>query len=395
MKTLLKLSLSIGLFLAGLGTGFLLFSQKSNFIKQIFQTQFNSPFVKQKIFKKELPLNVYSIKNLKNYHYQTSPIKLEILLDEEKIYTSYLFSYQTVSKKMSGVVNIPNKSAPKTGFPAIVMLRGWVPLEIYKPGIGTKNAAAVFANNGYITFAPDFFGYGNSDKDFENSWEGRFVKTINVIELIKSIKEKNLILAENLKKSVNLTQTQLPKINQNKIGIWAHSNGGQIALTTLEILSEPIPTTLWAPVTTPFPYSILFFTDEMDDEGKETRAWLNIFEQDYDVFEFTLTKHLNFLTGPLQIHHGTADEAALIAWSNEFIEKLEVENKRRKEIKKAQAVSQKNNNLTTSDNDLAQTPVLEPVEFQYFKYNGANHNLKTVWGTVIQRDVSWFEKWLK
>ncbi len=381
MKTLFKLLLSMGLFLAGLGVGFLLFNQENNFIKEIFQTQFSSPFVKQKILKKKLPLNLYTIKNLKNYPYHADSIKLETLLSEEQAYTSYLFSYQTMNKKMSGVINIPNKSTPKMGFPTIIMLRGWVPLEIYKPGIGTKNVAAVFADNGYITVAPDFFGYGSSDEDFKNSWEGRFAKPINVIELIKSIKKENS----------DPTQIKLPNINPNKIGIWAHSNGGQIALTTLEILSEPIPTTLWAPVTTPFPYSILFFTDEMDDEGKETRAWLNMFEQDYDVFEFTATKHLNFLTGPLQIHHGTADDAALISWSDEFIKKIEKENQKRK---KAQAASQKNNNAASNSGDLAQTSILKPIKFQYFRYQGAGHNLKAVWGTAMQRDVDWFEKQL-
>ena len=56
-----------------------------------------------------------------------------------------------------------------------------------------------------------------------------------------------------------------------KIGIWGHSNGGQIALTVLEISQKEYPTVLWAPVSKPFPYSILYYTDEAEDRGKALR----------------------------------------------------------------------------------------------------------------------------
>lgn len=360
--------------------------------KKLSKTDFNSPFVKQEIFKqKELPLLVYTINNLKKYPYQSSQLMVEKILSKEQQFTNYLFTFTTMNKKMSGSINIPKTTPPPNGFPVIIMLRGYVPAEIYKPGVGTKNASKVLAENGYVTIAPDFFGFGSSDADFENSWEGRFAKPVNVIELIKSIEDNGLLYGLDTEQSWQ--DNNPPTINANKIGIWAHSNGGQIALTILEILEKNIPTTLWAPVTAPFPYSILFFTDELEDEGKETRAWLAMLEKDYDVLEFTLTKHLHFLTGPLQIHHGTNDDAALITWSDEFVEKIEKENKRRAQ-KKLALKNQVSLATETATIEEQLTSNLSPIEVQYYRYAGADHNLQPAWGTAIQRDLAWFEKFL-
>lgn len=291
-------------------------------------------------------------------------------------YSSYQFSYTTLGKRMTGQANLPKSFDADT--PVIVMVRGYVPPEIYTSGVGTKSAAAVLAENGYLTLAPDFFGYGESDPDFEDSWEGRFVKPLNVVELIKSVE------SNSLQYSPDLGGAEIPH-SSSQIGIWAHSNGGQIALTSLEILQQPIPTTLWAPVTVPFPYSVLFYSDESQDEGKASRAWVSIFEKDYDVFDFSLTQHIDLLRGPLQIHHGITDDAALIAWSREFVDKLQAENTRRAEMLADEEAS------PTAETTPEQ-PKLDPIEFEYFEYPDTDHNMKPNWNKVIQRDLDFFKQ---
>ena len=223
----------------------------------------------------------------------------------------------------------------------------------------------VFAENGYITIAPDFLGFGESDLEPENSWEARFIKPIQITELISSLRTQTTLEYTSLEKSLKATS------NPEKLGIWAHSNGGQIALTTLEIMEQSIPTTLWAPVTVPFPYSVLFYTDEMDDEGRATRLWLAEFEKNYDPREFSLTQYLSSLSGPIQLHHGETDDAALITWSNEFVEKIEKINTARE------------------DNDQ------EIIELTYYTYPNTNHNMVPSWNKAIQKDLSFFEKSFK
>ena len=333
-----------------------------------------SPLIDQ-LQEKKLPLLKYSLKNLQDYNFQPSLISVEKIITGTPDYVSYLFSYQTLGKNMTGQLNVPTSAQPEKGYPVVVMLRGWVPEETYTTGTGTKAAAAVFAQNGYVTLAPDFFGFGESDPEAADSWEARFQKPINVIELLESIKHNPQIKIDEV--SIKLSSCDCDR------RIWAHSNGGQVALAALEISGEAIKTSLWAPVTAPFPYSILFFSDEHDDEGKEMRKWLSLFEESYDVADFTITRHLDKLQGSIQIHQGLVDDAVPVAWNDEFVEKLKLENEERQN---------KLAEVKTSTQSAQPHPILPPIEINYFKYPGANHNLQPDWNTAIQRDLVFFEK---
>lgn len=338
----------------------------------------STPFPNPLVSEPPRPLLRYSIPNLQYWQFQTSALQLEDVLSDQETYTSYLFSYTTLGKRMTGQINIP-KPLPAQA-PAIIMVRGFVPLDTYTTGVGTRNAARVYAENGFITVAPDFFGYGDSAPEPEDGWQARFEKPIVVIELLKSLQAQPVTIPA----AISDTETN-QDVTIGNIGFWGHSNGGQIVLTSLEVLGESYPTTLWAPVTVPFPYSVLFFTDEAEDEGKGMRAWLSILERDYDVFDFSLTQHLDRLAGPFQLHHGEADEAALKTWSDEFVAKVNQENSRREtELESLATISA----TTITD------PLLLPIEYQYFIYPGADHNLMPGWDVVTQRDVDFFQSHL-
>lgn len=338
---------------------------------------------------KPLPLLKYTIENLHQTAYLGSQLQIMKVIEIRPTYASFLFSYQTLGKKMTGLLNVPlSNTPPADGYPVILMVRGYMPQATYQPGGGTKNSAIYFAEHGYVTVAPDFFGYGGSEAESSDVWEARFQKPMNVVELFKTIQHQtfveipaNILTDPQFKKLSSLTQL---KLNTPKIGFWAHSNGGQIALTSLEILNQPIPTTLWAPVTAPFPYSVLFFSDEENDEGKASRAWVSLFEQDYDASQFSLTQHLNLLTGPLQLHQGLMDQNIHYTWSDKFAEKISQENNRRVKLNQFNA---------TQSANLA--PPLAPIQLQYFRYPNSNHDLQQDWSVVIQRDLKYFDQYLK
>ena len=309
------------------------------------------PTIINPVFKEpEPPLQKYSISRLKELPLSTSKIITYEELDKTSSYKSYLFTWETLGKVMTGQINIPtniNEENPKI----IVLLRGYVPEEMYQTGVGTTNAAAVFAKNGYITIAPDFFGYGGSDPEPIDTWQARFEKPQIIMELLQSIERAG----------IQVNETEL--VTSTNIGIWAHSNGGQIALATLESYSLETPTTLWAPVSAPFPYAIQFFSDELADEGKTQRKWISIFEETYDSFDFSLTQHIPLLKAPLQFHHGETDDAAPIAWSDEFVEKIETQN--------------------------------EDLPVTYFRYKNTDHNMQPSWNTAINRDLAFFKEFLE
>ena len=335
---------------------------------------------------KELPLRKYAIPTLaeqiKNENVSYSPLQVSRLLSSDPATNLYtlLFTYQSRGQQISGALNLQLEltasiAATDSALPVVLMLRGFAPLESYYSGMGTKNAAAVFAQNNYLTLAPDFLGYGESDPEPTDAWEARFIKPLQVIDLLRTLEQHPTIDLSSVAEAPVSSITLDPA----RVGIWAHSNGGQIAVTTLQILGRNLPTTLWAPVLAPFPYSVLYFSDENPDEGKEARKWLSMFEADYDAFDFSLTQHLDRLQGPLQIHHGGRDDAALISWSQEFLDKVDLENKHRA------SVSTSINNPTAS----------AEIEVDFYQYPSANHNLQPNWDQVVQRDLQFFTKHLQ
>jgi len=329
----------------------------------------------------ELPLAKYAIGKMAETELTAGPIVIESVVADEEEYMSVIFSFLTPdNKKMTGLANLPKTTAGEAAG-TILMLRGYVSQSGYVSGTGTKNAAIYFAKNGYQTFAPDFLGYGESEAAPEDSWEGRFEKPLQMKQLLTDLEaseftcnqdtvallqNQRAALTDNEKTYLQLCQDLPISVVPDKISLWAHSNGGQIALTLLEIIDRNLPTTLWAPVSVGFPYSVLFFTDEYEDEGKGMRQYIHSLEQDYDVFDYSHTQHLDKIPAgtKLQIHHGTADDAALIAWSDEFVAKITAENKQR-----------------AKDDE---------IEVQLYRYHDANHNLQPDWQTVVERDLEFF-----
>jgi dipeptidyl aminopeptidase/acylaminoacyl peptidase len=237
---------------------------------------------------------------------------------------------------------VPNRSESSEGFPVIVQFRGYIDQERYTTGDGTRRSAEVFAANGFISLAPDFLGYGGSDTPSEDIFEERFQTYTAALTLLASI-------------------GNLANADPERIGVWGHSNGGQIALTVLEVLRKAIPTVLWAPVSKPFPYSILYYTDEASDRGKFLRRKLAEFENNYDADLYSMPNYLDRIITPLQIHQGTADDAVPVEWSNELVQLLKESGK----------------------------------DVSYFTYVGADHNLAGnagAWNTAMMRSIDFFEE---
>lgn len=114
--------------------------------------------------------------------------------------------------------------------------------------------------------------------------------------------------------------------------------------------------TLWAPVSKPFPYNILYYTDEADDQGKWLRAEIARFETEHDVYDYSIDRYLDWIEMPIVVHQGTVDDAVPVLWSDELVERLE----------------EKEKTVT------------------YYRYPGADHNMRPMWDTVVTRDLAFF-----
>lgn len=295
---------------------------------------------------KPTPLIKYTIENLTKTKVEPVQIQIGDKIKDYPKFTSYKFYINfdpTLTngpiKKVSGLINIPNGTGP---FPAIVMIRGYVDVKDYFPGNGTFASGQFFASNSFITISPDFLGYGEGDREPEDVFEARFQTYTTVMALLKSIKSVN-------------------QWNNKNLFIWGHSNGGQIALTVSEILQDTYPTVLWAPVSQPFPGSILYYAFESDDQGKFLVEKLEKFNETYDASKFSLTNYLNQIKAPLEINQGTGDQEVPYYLTDGFAQKL----------KEA------------------------TVSAIYIKYPGNDHNMLPDWNDVIENDLQFFQKYLK
>ncbi|MCL5784333.1 MAG: prolyl oligopeptidase family serine peptidase [Patescibacteria group bacterium] len=304
---------------------------------------------------KPKPLLVYTFDNLKKTTFPQQQITIGRQINETPNSLSQMFYFSVpqspnspTMKKISGVLNVPKK--PGT-YPIIVMFRGFVPKETYQPGIGTQPSAKIFSQNGFITLAPDFLGYGESDNSLPNDFENRLQTYTTALTLLSSLSTLNNGLEASYSGKI--------KADLNKIGIWGHSNGGQIALSTLAISGVTYPTVLWAPVSKSFPYSILYYTDESDDQGKALRQALANFEKDYDTEQFSPSNYYQWIKAPIEINQGIADHEVPVWWSDDLVAALKK----------------------------------DEIDVTYFTYPGADHNLQpNGWSSAVSQSIDFYKR---
>ncbi len=295
--------------------------------------------------KKERLLDKYTYDALSKRDFTPSQISIGKTIKNDPTFTSSLFYYLVDGKKVSGVINAPKKPG---SYPAIVMFRGYVDKDKYTPGTGTEHAGEIFARNGLITLAPDFLGYGESDLASNDSIEDRFQTYTTGVILLTSLKNLNEVLPPGI--SADIT----------KVGVWGHSNGGQIAISVLEISGRNYPTVLWAPVSKPFPYSVLYYTDEFEDHGRALRAAIANFEKDYDSELYSPTNYLARINATIQLNQGTDDEEVPLKWSSQFYDDLKKLNK----------------------------------DVTYFTYTGQDHNFDNpqLWLLAVNRGLAFYKQ---
>jgi dienelactone hydrolase len=313
------------------------------------------------------PYPVYRFSALAEQAFTPQPLLVLEQLESTPQYTSYLVSWDVPeldtgqSKHVTGQLNIPSGNGP---FPIVVMLRGYVEREEYTTGVGTKNAADALARNGFITISPDFLGYGRSDPESNDILLARFSRPVVVLQLLRNLQQPQLRVDKMAPLSAELMDQVTTRVfASDRIGIWGHSNGGQIALSILEITGQRYPTTLWAPVSKPFPYSVMYYTDELDDQGKYIRQQLAWFENTLknNVLEYSILSQPERIIAPVIVHQGGADDAVPLVWSEQLASKLE-------EAK---------------------------VDVELYTYAGADHNMRPHWDQVVQRDIQFFTRELK
>lgn len=283
----------------------------------------------------------WSFNSLSQRDYNSGQIKLGKVLKKGDNFTSYVFTYKSDGQTISGMANIPNSGGK---FPVIVLLHGWADKQYYYHGYGTEKSADFLAENGFLTLSPDFLGYGTSDWEDKDILVARFTRPVEVLNLLSAV-------------------ASLPSADSSSIGLWGHSNGGQIALSVLEITNRPYPTSLWAPVSLDFPECVLTYLGT-EEVGNVVKDKIDSFLILNDPKKFSVGPYLSKIKSSFTIHQAMTDEYIEKQWTDELVNKLKVQG----------------------------------LSVEYYLYPKENHNFnryKETGEILRQRDLEFFRKWLK
>jgi dipeptidyl aminopeptidase/acylaminoacyl peptidase len=162
-----------------------------------------------------------------------------------------------------------------------------------------------------------------------------------------------------------------PDADPNRIGMWGHSMGGYITLRAMVIRDDIKAGVIWAGVVASYP-DLLAKWRRGPSAAVPTpnpRSWRNSLIQQYGSPEenpefwnsISANSYLQDISGPLQLHHGTADEEVPLEFSETLFYQM-----------------------------------LNAQKYvELYKYDGDNHNISSNFSTAMQRTVEFFDTYVK
>lgn len=246
----------------------------------------------------------YTINGLRQHEFQSGIIHIRLTLeDENQFYTSYLIDYPSDGLTITGVLQIPVGEGP---FPVIVMNHGFFARSVYNSGDGTDRASPYLAQHGYITIAPDYRSWGDSDKGPSLFYSGLVIDVINLLNAVPS----------------------LDKADPERIGMWGHSMGGGVTMKILTIDPRVKAAVLYSTVSADHADVIARWGNGCfgdiargeliigcnssdiipDDLPRNLQDAYTFAASDEETLqEISPFFHLDDVTAPVQIHYGTED----------------------------------------------------------------------------------------
>jgi len=285
--------------------------------------------------------------------YPGSSIAIEETLDRGVNYSPYIASYRSEGLKIYGLLTIPDGEKPATGWPAIVFNHGYIPPTQYRTTERYIAYVDWLARSGYVVFRIDYRGHDRSE-GFARGAYGDPGYTTDVLNAVASIK-------------------QFPEADPNRIGMWGHSMGGFLTLRSMVISHDIKAGVIWSGVVASYPDMLSKWrrrsgptpTPRESASGGWRYGWVERYGSPEDNPDFwnsiSANSYLADISGPLQLHHGTADEEVPLAFSETLSEELQQAGK--------------------------------TVEF--YTYKDDNHNLSNFFSTAMTRTIAFFDEYVK
>ena len=296
--------------------------------------------------------NPLEITAMRARDYPGSDIVIEKVLDPGVNYNRYYVSYRSEGLKIYALMTVPMGEKPATGWPVIVFNHGYIPPDVY---VTTERYVAyvdMIARSGYIVFRSDYRGHANSEGEARGAY-GRPDYTVDVLNAVSSVK-------------------RYPDADPNRIGMWGHSMGGYITLRSMVIRDDIRAGVIWAGVVASYPDLLTRWRRGAALTRVPTpspSSWRVSLLQQYGSPEensefwnsISANSYLSDISGPLQLHHGTADEEVPLEFSETLFYQL-----------------------------------LDTQKYvELYKYEGDNHNISNNFGTAMRRTIEFFDRYVK
>jgi uncharacterized protein len=346
-----------------LGIGGYIFSQsgllKNENVKQAINSPINNALQNGEDSEggpEEKQLHPLSIGSLRSGEYPGSDLVIEQTLPAGSNYQRHIASYKSEGLKIYGLLTIPSGEKPASGWPVIIFNHGYIPPTQYRTTERYIAYTDAFSRNGYVLFRPDYRGHGNSEGAAAGGY-GSNAYTIDVLNATASVKK-------------------LKDVDINRIGMWGHSMGGHITLRNMVAGKDIKAGVIWGGVVASYPDLINRWRRGASPvPGMATpvpsgaRRWRQALVDEYGPPEknpefwnsISANAYLKDISGPLQLHHGTADTSVPVEFSETLNSQMKAAGK----------------------------------EVELYTYPGDDHDITSSFGTAIQRSVEFFDKYLK
>ncbi len=294
-----------------------------------------------------------SIPALRQGEYPPSEIVLEQELEPGANYRRYYASYLSQGLRIYALLTIPNGEMPPSGWPAIVFNHGYIPPDVY---VTTERYIAYvdgLARSGYIVFRIDYRGHDRSEGRATGAYgdPGYTVDVLNALSALKAF----------------------PQADPERLGMWGHSMGGFLTLRAMVISPDIKVGVIWAGVVasypdlltrwrrsgagpTPTPPSVARgwrygWMEQFGDPAANPEFWYSVSANNY----------LADISGPVQLHHGTADESVPLEFSQILSGEMQAAGK----------------------------------TVELYEYPGDNHNISNYFNAAMSRTIEFYDRYLK
>lgn len=300
-------------------------------------------------------LHPMNIKAARQTAYPGSVITIEETLEPGANYSRYSAWYASDGLNIYGLLTVPFGDMPATGWPAIVFNHGYIPPEVYRTTERYIAYVDLLARNGYIVYKIDYRGHDRSDGNATGAYGNPGYNT-DVLNAVASLKA-------------------FPQADAERIGMWGHSMGGFLTLRSMVISPDIKAGVIWAGVVGSYPDLLCCWRQPTPGVPTPTpnpnfrsgwrTSWQNSYGSPVENPDFWMgisaNSYLADLSGPIQLHHGSADTEVPIKFSRDLYQQIQAAG----------------------------------IAVEYYEYEGDNHNLSGYFNLAMQRTIEFFDRNVK